>query len=65
MYRTEIVANQFEFGAKPGMNGQSNEGDSYNKPQQVQDSASPNQKEVSTSEIEYPTDDINPEDIPF
>lgn len=65
MYRTEIIANQFEFGAKPGVNGQSSGDGSYNQPQQDQNSAPVAQKEVATNEIEYPTDDINPEDIPF
>lgn len=61
MYRTEIVASQFEFGAKPGnvQNG------GYNNQPQEQQKTQPNQNQVNNNEIEYPTDDINPEDIPF
>jgi hypothetical protein len=58
MYRTEIIANQFEFGAKPGAS-------SNNYSEQPQNNNSFEEKEISSNEIEYPTDDINPEDIPF
>ena len=56
MYRTEIILDKFEFGAKPNGGGNSN----YNQaPQQSQ----PAPKEEP--KIEYPEEDINPEDIPF
>lgn len=55
MYRTEIIVDKFDFGTKPNGNQNSNY---KQKNQNIQNSASDN-------EIEYPTDDINPEDIPF
>jgi hypothetical protein len=58
MYRTEIIASQFEFGAKPGVS-------SNNYSESSQNNNSFKEKETSSNEIEYPTDDINPEDIPF
>ena len=61
MYRTEIVASQFEFGAKPGGAGQSGK---YNNQPQEQQNSQPSQSSAN-NEIEYPTDDIDPEDIPF
>jgi single-stranded DNA-binding protein len=64
MYRTEIVANQFEFGAKP--NGVAQGGGNFapqnnTQSNQVQNSVENN----NANEIEYPEEDINPEDIPF
>ncbi len=58
MYRTEIVVDKFEFGAKPGQGGNS-AGNNFENSQPVQ------KQEVKADEIEYPEDDINPEDIPF
>lgn len=55
-YRTEIVAESVQFGSKPGSGG----GGSYDN---SQDSAKSPAEEIDT--IEYPEDDINPEDIPF
>ncbi len=59
MYRTEIILDKFEFGNKP--NGASNT--NYNNPTQqpAQQNSAPKQE----AEIEYPEEDINPEDIPF
>ncbi len=53
-YRTEIIAERVQFG--PKRDGSS--GNSESKPVDVS-------KEVKKDEIEYPTEDINPEDIPF
>ena len=53
-YRTEIIAERVQFG--PKRDGVS--GSPENKPVNVS-------KEVKSDEIEYPTEDINPEDIPF
>lgn len=55
-YRTEIVADRVQFGPKAGAGGG---GGSYQKPGASAD------KSESTGGIEYPTDEINPEDIPF
>ncbi len=60
MYRTEILLNQFEFGAKPG--GSTGE---YNETKNSQNSAPASQNPSKTDEINYPKEDINPEDIPF
>ena len=55
MYRTEILLDKFEFGAKPnGVVGN----------QSVQSQAQEEKKE-NLPEIEYPDEDINQEDIPF
>jgi single-strand DNA-binding protein len=52
-YRTEIIGDTFQFGPKGGNQSAPAQGGS-------QESSLP---EVET--IEYPSDDINPEDIPF
>jgi len=53
-YRTEIIAERVQFG--PKKDGASSV--SENKPTETP-------KEVKKDEIEYPTEEINPEDIPF
>ena len=57
-YRTEIVGENFQFGPKGA--GQSSGGAS---PSNSGPAAQQSAPEVDT--IEYPSDDINPEDIPF
>ena len=58
MYRTEIIVDKFEFGAKPnGFSGQNNNQNNFNSEEK--------QNNLSSDKIEYPTDDIDPEDIPF
>jgi single-strand DNA-binding protein len=52
-YRTEIVGENFQFGPKNGASSAAG----------AQTSTASTAPEVDT--IEYPTDDINPEDIPF
>jgi len=54
-YRTEIVGDRTQFGPKGGSNGGASSAVASKVP------ASP--EEVDT--IEYPEEDINPEDIPF
>jgi len=53
-YRTEVVADRVQFGPKPGGGGGKRAADAP-------------EEEVSSggSGIEYPKDDINPDDIPF
>lgn len=62
-YRTEIVADSVQFGAKSGGAGtygsDSNAGSS-----EAPSSISSEPSDVG-GQIDYPTDDINPEDIPF
>ena len=57
-YRTEVVADRVQFGQKPGGSGFSiASGETETK------NGSKGKDAVET--IEYPTEDINPEDIPF
>ena len=62
-YRTEIVADSVQFGAKSGGAG------SYGSDSSGTPSSSPSSVQSEPSDvggqIDYPTDDINPEDIPF
>lgn len=62
MYRTEIVLEKFEFGAKPG--GYTG-GGAPAAAGADQSSPAPAGDSGSAPEIQYPTDEINPEDIPF
>lgn len=55
-YRTEIVADRVQFGPKAGGGASS---DSSSSREEQEASAS------NGSQIEYPADEINPEDIPF
>ena len=55
-YRTEIVVESFQFGAGGGGEGGSR------APQQDMDQSGPAD---SGEQIQYPNEDINPEDIPF
>lgn len=54
-YRTEIVVDTFQFGPQAGG------GSSYDKGQ----AAGNESQEPSGESIQYPDDEINPEDIPF
>ncbi len=58
-YRTEIVADRVQFGPKAGAGGTG--GGGYQK----SESSGPAEKSEPAGGIEYPTDEINPEDIPF
>jgi len=58
-YRTEIVADRVQFGPKGSAGGGGKRSD---------EQQSPSEEEVSAgggAGIEYPKDDINPDDIPF
>lgn len=60
-YRTEIVADRVQFGSKPGgFGGGSTEGSAPAKAGAKAGSSAP-----AVDTIEYPSEDINPEDIPF
>lgn len=52
-YRTEVVADRVQFGARPTGNGSAST------------SSAPEMVDDASDMIEYPTDDINPDDIPF
>lgn len=58
-YRTEIVMDRFEFGAKPGGYG----GGSTAAP--VAATAADPGPPQPTPTVDYPTDEIDPDDIPF
>jgi len=63
-YRTEIVADRTQFGPK-GSGVSSGGGQGY-QAQGNADTPKPNQKSGEDLDtIEYPEEDINPEDIPF
>ncbi|OGJ01582.1 single-stranded DNA-binding protein [Candidatus Nomurabacteria bacterium RIFCSPLOWO2_02_FULL_44_12] len=57
-YRTEIVADRTQFGPKGN-----SAGGAGSTPSKVEGGSKSNKEEVDT--IEYPEEDINPEDIPF
>jgi single-strand DNA-binding protein len=60
-YRTEIVGDNFQFGPKRDGGGDGSASASYNNA-----AAAPAEpKAPSLDTIEYPEEDINPEDIPF
>jgi len=65
-YRTEIILESFQFGPKGGAAGA---GSSSNAPFQSQAPSSNNdgadQSAPDAGEVQYPDEDINPEDIPF
>lgn len=56
-YRTEIIADTIQFGPRAG--GSAGGGNAS------QESSSPEMKAPELETIEYPEDDINPDDIPF
>lgn len=57
-YRTEIVADRTQFGPKGGSTGGNGGGSSA-------PAAASKSSSEETDSIEYPEEDINPEDIPF
>ncbi len=58
-YRTEIVADRVQFGSKGG------QGTGVPAPAADAGASAPAATPDAPSAIEYPDDDINPEDIPF
>ena len=60
MYRTEIVLENFQFGSKPGAAGGGSYGNDMSAPAAPQQAAS---KPEPT--IDYPDNEIDPDDIPF
>lgn len=61
-YRTEVIADRTQFGPKGGQGGQGGNTGS-NAPSNSSTKSSSNTEEGDA--IEYPEEDINPEDIPF
>lgn len=54
-YRTEVIADRIQFGPKK-------DGGGYNEPSQA---SGPKEDDKGLDSIEYPEEEINPEDIPF
>lgn len=54
-YRTEIVADRVQFGARSG----------GGPTQEAQGEAAPHENQAAGSDAEYPTEEISPDDIPF
>lgn len=61
-YRTEIVADRVQFGPRGGAGGGAGDG-GYQKSESKQ--APAGQMDDQMDSVEYPGEDINPEDIPF
>ena len=55
-YRTEIIADRVQFGPRSGGAGVEQQGNTYAESQD---------KKEELETIEYPEEDINPDDIPF
>jgi len=62
-YRTEIVAERVQFGAKAG--GMGGAGSNAGAPSEQAKGAKAGNAAGAVDTIEYPSEDINPEDIPF
>jgi len=67
-YRTEIVVDTFQFGPKPSGQGGGSYGESASQPAKTGDKpaqASQNSPAQELETIQYPDEEINPDDIPF
>lgn len=68
-YRTEIVVDTFQFGAQGGGDGQRSGGSSYASSSPARDTESAPARQEAPEDmgaaIQYPDEEINPEDIPF
>lgn len=60
-YRTEIVADRVQFGARAGSGG----GAASQETHEARGGDQPGQEGSSSGDIEYPTEEISPDDIPF
>ena len=61
-YRTEVIADRVQFGPKGSGSGSGNGGNGAKKDDMPADDS---QAPAGGSGVEYPKDDINPDDIPF
>lgn len=63
-YRTEVIADRIQFGPRSGGSGDG--GGNYSGGSQSQSAPAPTQNAPQKADsIEYPEEDINPDDIPF
>lgn len=63
-YRTEIVVDTFQFGAQASGDGQRSGGYAASAPAQSEPAAQQAPADMG-ADIQYPDEEINPEDIPF
>lgn len=63
-YRTEIVADRVQFGSRSSGDNSGNQNQNQANQEDGNQSQSQNQNDELDT-IEYPDDDINPDDIPF
>lgn len=61
-YRTEIVADRVQFGPKSSGSGESQ---SYNNSKKSEEEGSQEKTSKDGEDINYPDEEINPDDIPF
>ncbi len=64
-YRTEIIADRFQFGPRAGGAGAPRDEDSTSAPKGKGGKSEDKNPLEGLDTIEYPSDEINPEDIPF
>ncbi len=65
-YRTEIVADRVQFGNRPGSAGSgASEAGSGAKASSAKSDAADKDQSMPADAIEYPEEEINPDDIPF
>ncbi len=64
-YRTEIVADTIQFGPKGGASAGGVSGGEHSAGMASKSSKSAPKQDEALDTIEYPDEDINPEDIPF
>ncbi len=62
-YRTEIIVDNFQFGAQGGGDGARSAGLSQAPARET--SSAPQENTDMGADIQYPDEEINPEDIPF
>lgn len=67
-YRTEVIADRVQFGPRPATGGgygaPAAQADSHGAPEKAK-SSSKKEELDSMDSVEYPLEDINPEEIPF
>jgi single-strand DNA-binding protein len=64
-YRTEIIAETVQFGNRPGGAGASPATGAGSSSAKGAESASESAPDAPADKIDYPTEEINPDDIPF
>ncbi len=65
MYRTEIIVDTFQFGPSAGGDSSQSQGATFNGDASSEPKPTTQSQSGATEKVEYPDDDINPEDIPF